>query len=98
MQFSAFLHMSFLCVLYVLIDILERSDEINQCYDEYYPIHQSTLHDIKFLGMLKTLKFLGMLKALIQYYLLTGLMGTSSFLVDIFLADVTYKKHYLIIK
>ena len=81
MQFSAFLHMSFLCVLYV-IDILERSDEINQCYDEYYPIHQSTLHDIKFLGMLKAFKFLGMLKALIQFDLLTGLMRTSSFFVD----------------
>ena len=64
--------MGFLWVLYV-IDILERSDEINQCYDEYYPIHQSTLHDIKFLGMLK---------ALIQFDLLTGLMRTSSFFVD----------------
>jgi hypothetical protein len=32
--------------------VSERSDEINQCYDEYYPIHQSTLHDIKFLELL----------------------------------------------
>ena len=35
------------CVKYLVV---ERSDEINQCYDEYYPVHQSTLHDIKFLG------------------------------------------------
>jgi len=37
------------CVKYL---VSERSDEINQCYDEYYPIHQSTLHDIKFLELL----------------------------------------------
>ena len=35
------------CVRYL---VSERSDEINQCYDENYPIHQATLHDIKFLG------------------------------------------------
>ena len=35
------------CVKYL---VSERSDEINQCYDENYPIHQCTLHDIKFLG------------------------------------------------
>lgn len=37
------------CVKYL---VSERSDEINQCYDEYYPVHQSTLHDIKFLELL----------------------------------------------
>jgi len=37
------------CVKYL---VSERSDEINQCYDEYYPIHQSILHDIKFLELL----------------------------------------------
>ena len=30
----------------------ERSDEINQCYDENFPLHQATLHDIKFLELL----------------------------------------------
>lgn len=30
----------------------ERSEEINQCYDEYYPIHQAALHNIKFLDLL----------------------------------------------
>ena len=37
------------CVKYL---VSERSDEINQCYDENFPIHQATLHDIKFLGSL----------------------------------------------
>ncbi|KAG7153480.1 putative SOCS box and ankyrin repeat-containing protein [Homarus americanus] len=37
------------CVKYL---VLERSDEINQCYDEYYPIHQAALHDLKFLDLL----------------------------------------------
>jgi len=37
------------CVKYL---VSERSDEINQCYDENYPIHQCTLHDIKFLELL----------------------------------------------
>lgn len=37
------------CVKYL---VSERSDEINQCYDEYYPIHQAALHDIKFLELL----------------------------------------------
>ncbi|XP_040583761.1 uncharacterized protein [Lepeophtheirus salmonis] len=37
------------CVKYL---VSERSDEINQCYDEYYPIHQASLHDIKFLELL----------------------------------------------
>lgn len=32
--------------------VSERSPEINQCYDEYYPIHQAALHDIKFLELL----------------------------------------------
>ena len=32
--------------------VSERSDEINQCYDENYPLHQCTLHDIKFLELL----------------------------------------------
>lgn len=32
--------------------VSERSLEINQCYDEYYPIHQAALHDIKFLELL----------------------------------------------
>ena len=35
---------------YSLIQI--RSDDINQCYDEFYPIHQAALHDIKFLELL----------------------------------------------
>ncbi|XP_049942100.1 ankyrin-1 isoform X1 [Schistocerca serialis cubense] len=37
------------CVKYL---VSERSDEINQCYDEYYPIHQAALHHIKFLELL----------------------------------------------
>lgn len=37
------------CVKYL---VSERTDEINQCYDEYYPIHQAALHDIKFLELL----------------------------------------------
>ena len=37
------------CVKYL---VSERSDEINQCYDEYYPIHHAALHDIKFLELL----------------------------------------------
>jgi hypothetical protein len=41
---------SYLFLMFFLVS--ERSDEINQCYDEYYPIHQSTLHDIKFLELL----------------------------------------------
>jgi len=32
--------------------VSERSEEINQCYDEYYPIHQAALHNIKFLDLL----------------------------------------------
>ncbi|XP_063218907.1 ankyrin-3 [Bacillus rossius redtenbacheri] len=39
------------CVRYL---VSERSDEINQCYDEYYPIHQAALHHIKFLDLLIT--------------------------------------------
>ncbi|KAL7637636.1 UNVERIFIED_CONTAM: hypothetical protein RMT77_012365 [Armadillidium vulgare] len=30
----------------------ERSEEINICYDEYYPIHQAVLHDQKFVDLL----------------------------------------------
>ena len=30
------------CVKYL---VSERSDEINQCYDENYPIHQATRHE-----------------------------------------------------
>ena len=37
------------CVKYL---VSERSDEINQCYDEYYPIHHAALLDIKFLELL----------------------------------------------
>ena len=37
------------CVKYL---VSERSDEINQLHDEYYPIHQAALHDIKFLELL----------------------------------------------
>ncbi|XP_014288730.1 ankyrin-1 [Halyomorpha halys] len=37
------------CVKYL---VSERSDEINQCYDEYYPIHQAALRPIKFLELL----------------------------------------------
>uniref|UniRef100_A0A1B6E5F5 SOCS box domain-containing protein n=1 Tax=Clastoptera arizonana TaxID=38151 RepID=A0A1B6E5F5_9HEMI len=37
------------CVKYL---VAERSDEINQCYDEYYPIHQAALQPIKFLELL----------------------------------------------
>ncbi|CAG0890270.1 unnamed protein product [Darwinula stevensoni] len=39
------------CVRYL---VSERSEEINQCYDEYYPIHQAALHDLKFLELLIT--------------------------------------------
>ena len=28
------------------------SEEINICYDEYYPIHQAVLHDHKFIELL----------------------------------------------
>lgn len=37
------------CVKYL---VLERSDEINQCFDEYYPIHQAALHHTRFLELL----------------------------------------------
>ncbi|XP_014251169.1 ankyrin-3 [Cimex lectularius] len=37
------------CVKYL---VSERSDEINQCCDEYYPIHQAALRPIKFLELL----------------------------------------------
>ncbi|XP_073991154.1 uncharacterized protein isoform X1 [Rhodnius prolixus] len=37
------------CVKYL---VAERSEEINQCYDEYYPIHQAALRPIKFLELL----------------------------------------------
>ncbi|XP_023223823.1 ankyrin-3 [Centruroides vittatus] len=37
------------CVKYL---VAERSEEINQCYDEYYPIHQAALQDLKFLELL----------------------------------------------
>jgi len=37
------------CVRYL---VAERSDEINQCYDEYYPIHQAVQHDVKFVELL----------------------------------------------
>ncbi|KAG8186311.1 hypothetical protein JTE90_007332 [Oedothorax gibbosus] len=32
--------------------VSERSDEINQCYDEYYPIHQAAMQDLRFLEIL----------------------------------------------
>lgn len=32
--------------------ITERSEEINMCYDEYYPVHHAVLHDTKFLNLL----------------------------------------------
>ncbi|UYV83433.1 hypothetical protein LAZ67_23001003 [Cordylochernes scorpioides] len=32
--------------------VSERADEINQCYDEFYPIHQAALQDIKFLELM----------------------------------------------
>ncbi|KAL1417098.1 hypothetical protein MTO96_027153 [Rhipicephalus appendiculatus] len=32
--------------------VAERSEELNQCYDEYYPIHQAALQDKKFLELL----------------------------------------------
>lgn len=32
--------------------VTERSLEINQCYDEYYPIHQAALHPLRFLELL----------------------------------------------
>ncbi|CAB3384699.1 Hypothetical predicted protein [Cloeon dipterum] len=37
------------CVRYL---VAERSDEINQCYDEYYPIHQAVQHDVHFVELL----------------------------------------------
>lgn len=37
------------CVKYL---VAERSEEINQCYDEYYPIHQAALQPVKFLEIL----------------------------------------------
>lgn len=32
--------------------VISRSDEINLIKDEYYPIHQAVLHDVKFLDLL----------------------------------------------
>ncbi|GFV51162.1 ankyrin-3 [Trichonephila clavipes] len=32
--------------------VAERSDEINQCYDEYFPIHQAAMQDLRFLEIL----------------------------------------------
>uniref|UniRef100_A0A131Y6H5 Alpha-latrotoxin n=2 Tax=Ixodes ricinus TaxID=34613 RepID=A0A131Y6H5_IXORI len=32
--------------------VAERSEELNQCYDEYFPIHQAALQDKKFLELL----------------------------------------------
>lgn len=37
------------CVRYL---VAERSDEINQCYDEYFPIHQAVQHDVHFVELL----------------------------------------------
>lgn len=37
------------CVRYL---VSERPDQVNACYDEYYPIHQAALHHIKFLELL----------------------------------------------
>lgn len=42
---------AFNCVKFL---VSHRSEEINQCYDEYYPIHQAALHNIKFLDLLIT--------------------------------------------
>lgn len=30
----------------------ERPEEINQCYDEYFPLHQAALHDTRFVELL----------------------------------------------
>ncbi|CAG2176369.1 unnamed protein product, partial [Oppiella nova] len=46
---SAFERGAWNCVNYL---ISERPDEINQLYDEYFPIHQAVLQDIKFLELL----------------------------------------------
>ncbi|CAG0900202.1 unnamed protein product [Cyprideis torosa] len=32
--------------------VSERSEELNQCFDEYYPIHQACLHEPKFIELL----------------------------------------------
>jgi len=30
----------------------ERPEEVNLCFDEYYPIHQAALHDVRFVELL----------------------------------------------
>ncbi|KAK2727698.1 hypothetical protein QYM36_008253 [Artemia franciscana] len=37
------------CVKYL---VYERPEEINQCYDEYYPLHQATQHETRFVELL----------------------------------------------
>ena len=46
---SAFERGAWNCVNYL---ISERPEEINQLYDEYYPIHQAVLQPIRFLELL----------------------------------------------
>lgn len=46
---SAFERGAWSCVNFL---ITERPDEINHLYDEYYPIHQAVLQDLKFLELL----------------------------------------------
>ncbi len=46
---SAFERGAWNCVNFL---ITERPDEINQLYDEYFPVHQAVLQHIKFLELL----------------------------------------------
>ena len=47
--YTAFERKAWNCVKLLLPS---RQEEVNQCFDEYYPIHQAVLHDIKFVEIL----------------------------------------------
>jgi len=47
--YTAFERKAWNCVKLLLPS---RQDEVNQCFDEYYPIHQAILYDIKFVEIL----------------------------------------------
>lgn len=47
--YTAFERKAWNCVKLLLPS---RPDEVNVCFDEYYPIHQAVLHDVKFVEVL----------------------------------------------
>jgi hypothetical protein len=47
--YTAFERKAWNCVKLLLPS---RQEEVNQCFDEYFPIHQAVLHDVKFVEIL----------------------------------------------